>query len=177
MAKEEHKLTINEASERLGVSNRTLHHYEEKFNLAIDRNESGKRVYSEENIEILAMIIELKNKGMGLGGIKKLLEEKGVIPTEESSKIIVMEQQSVEVENLLIEVIKNTIREELRYELQSTNEKLEDLVAVTNDIKEELLNTKKELQMANERHFKDIDDKLTAWRNSKDRPWYKRFMK
>ncbi len=66
---------ISEISERSGLSIHTLRYYEkEGLLINISRNESGRRVYSETDLEWLTWIQRLKSTGMSLDDIKHFSE-------------------------------------------------------------------------------------------------------
>lgn len=71
---------IGEAAERTGLTQRTLRYYEEKGLLrAPDRMEGGFRLYSQEDLERLERIKELKDLlGFSLADIKEMLEAEDV---------------------------------------------------------------------------------------------------
>lgn len=66
---------IKEASEVSGVSVRTLHHYDEIGLLTPERASNGYRYYSEQDLEVLQMILSYKYLGLTLSEIKVLLSE------------------------------------------------------------------------------------------------------
>ena len=67
-------MKIGEVAERAGVTVRTLHHYE-KLGLvkSATRTESGHRLYGRVAVERLHMVRSLKQLGLGLGEIARLL--------------------------------------------------------------------------------------------------------
>ena len=63
---------ISEISERTGLSIYTLRYYEKEGLLTnISRNESGRRVYSDKDLNWLTWIQRLKSTGMSLENIKR----------------------------------------------------------------------------------------------------------
>ncbi len=161
--------SIGEVSERLGVTYRTLHYYENKFNLQINRDGAGNRIYTEENVEILEQILALKSKGMSLDGIKALFQEKGLIKKEENSNLIVVDEKTIELKELLITEIKKAVSDEIQKELEFTKELLEKVIEDNNNLRDEI----RKMQRQSEEHFKKFDERLTDWRN-KQQPWYKK---
>lgn len=73
-------LQIGEAADRLGLTQRTLRYYEEKGLLhAPERMDGGFRLYSDEDIERLERIKELKDLlGFSLADIKEMLDAEDV---------------------------------------------------------------------------------------------------
>lgn len=178
---EEIMYSIAEASERLKVSNRTLRHYEEKFEYEVSRDTSGNRQYTEADLEIFEQIISLKSKGLTLNAIKKIFQDEGLIGVK--NKIIIPEEQN-EVFSFFVNEIKKEVALTMELSLKETNEKLSEALAIIEENKKatELIlkenrDLKDELKKYNnntEDHYKMIDDKLIAWRNSSKRPWYEK---
>lgn len=170
--------SISEASERLGnISYRTLHYYEQKVGLKINRDGSGNRIYTERDIDLFDKIIELKKKGMSLDGIRAIFQEKGFVEPEENKNIVVMDEKAFEMKELFIEEIRIAVAEQMKEELLFTNNKIDQIMAENIELKEEI----NKLLRQNDEHYNKIDQQLTAWRenNSQDKhiPWYKRLFK
>jgi DNA-binding transcriptional MerR regulator len=162
--------SIKEVSERLDITYRTLHYYEKKFNLQINRDKSGSRIYREEDIDLLEKILDLKDKGMTLDGIKSLFEEKGVLDNEDDNKsIALIDEEDVDVKEIIINEIKLAVSKELEDTKNTLNEIVEDNKALRKELRE--------LKRANEDHYKKIDNRLTEWRNSSYKPWWKKIFK
>jgi MerR family transcriptional regulator, heat shock protein HspR len=65
---------ISVAAELAGVHPQTLRIYERKGLIEPKRTEGRSRRYSERDIELLQHIQELTNEGVGLAGVKRILE-------------------------------------------------------------------------------------------------------
>jgi DNA-binding transcriptional MerR regulator len=76
----EHYLQIGEAADRLGLTQRTLRYYEEKGLLnPPTRMEGGFRLYSDEDMERIQRILQLKELlGFSLAEVKDMLESEDV---------------------------------------------------------------------------------------------------
>ena len=68
--------TIKEAAKELGVEAHALRYWEEELNLTIDRNAQGRRVYTEENIQLFRDIMGWKEQGLQLKSIREMLHGK-----------------------------------------------------------------------------------------------------
>ena len=67
--------TIKQVAEMSGVSNRTLRFYhEEKLLEPREMNQSGYRIYGEEELERLQQILLYKELGLKLTVIKQILD-------------------------------------------------------------------------------------------------------
>jgi MerR family transcriptional regulator/heat shock protein HspR len=65
---------ISVAAELAGVHPQTLRIYERKGLIEPQRTEGRSRRYSDRDIELLQHIQELTNEGVGLAGVKRVLE-------------------------------------------------------------------------------------------------------
>ena len=66
---------ISQVVEKTNIKPHTIRYWEDELDLTINRNNMGHRCYSEENIELLLKIKELKNLGYQLKAIKLLLPD------------------------------------------------------------------------------------------------------
>lgn len=67
-------MKVKEVADLVGISVRTLHHYDEIGLLTPDQTtESGYRLYSDENLEILQQILFFRELGFPLKKIKEIL--------------------------------------------------------------------------------------------------------
>lgn len=68
------KMRVKEVADLVGISVRTLHHYDEIGLLSPEETtESGYRLYSEENLELLQQILFFKELGFPLKKIKEII--------------------------------------------------------------------------------------------------------
>ncbi len=65
---------ISVAAELAGVHAQTLRIYERKGLIEPARTQGGSRRYSDRDIQLLHRIQELTNEGVGLMGVRKILE-------------------------------------------------------------------------------------------------------
>ena len=66
---------ISQVVEKTSIKPHTIRHWEDELHLTINRNNMGHRCYSEENIELLLKIKQLKDLGYQLKAIKLLLPD------------------------------------------------------------------------------------------------------
>lgn len=104
-------MKVKEVADLVGVSIRTLHHYDEIGLLTPKEiTESGYRLYSEENIETLQQIIFFKELGFPLKEIKKILSNPSFNRYEAfilQRKMLVEKRNQVDQ---MIETIDKTIK-------------------------------------------------------------------
>lgn len=67
---ENKRYIISEASQKTGLEPHVLRYWEDELGLEIERNELGHRYYSEEQINLLCRVKEMKQRGFQLKAIK-----------------------------------------------------------------------------------------------------------
>ncbi len=110
-------LSIKKVAEQTGLTEYTLRYYEkEELLVSIKRDEAGRRVYDEKDMEIINTITCLKNTGMPIKEIRKFVKysTKGDSTLEERRKMVLKQKKMVE------EKI-----EELKRELNKISKKLD----------------------------------------------------
>ena len=110
---------ISVAAELAGVHAQTLRIYERKGLIEPARTEGGSRRYSERDIELLQHIQELTNEGVGLSGVKRILELE-----------LALEKATAEIERLR-EQVKRARGEAAETEARVRREHRRDLVPVS----------------------------------------------
>lgn len=67
--------SISEAAAKFNIAESTLRYYEKKGLLPlIERDEAGRRLFSEDQISLLETVICLKNTHMPISGIKQYID-------------------------------------------------------------------------------------------------------
>ncbi|EHF2868638.1 MerR family transcriptional regulator [Listeria monocytogenes] len=89
----------HEVAEKLGITVPTLHYYEKAGLLpSIKRNSVGNRIYTEENIEWLYMIVLMREVGVPIREIRSYIQLllKGPETIPERYQLVTQYKQSVE---------------------------------------------------------------------------------
>lgn len=73
MQKEEY--LIKEAARAVKVESHVLRYWEEELDMPIQRNEKGHRIYTQDDLERFMKVKELKEEGLQLKAVKKILQE------------------------------------------------------------------------------------------------------
>lgn len=115
-------MKVKEVAEMVGVSIRTLHHYDQIGLLTPkETTDSGYRLYSEENLEKLQQILFFKELDFSLKEIKKIINSPSFNRQE---ALILQRKMLIEKRNRvdkMIETIDKTIKH-MMGEIQMTNE-------------------------------------------------------
>ncbi|WP_323702422.1 MerR family transcriptional regulator [Mammaliicoccus sp. Dog046] len=116
------KMTVKEVSNLVGISVRTLHHYD-KINLLKPSmiSEAGYRLYSEDNIDRLQQILFFKALDFPLKKIKSILDD----PSFDKQEALFMHKRMLLEKKTQIEQIIQTIEQtekHLKGEINMTNE-------------------------------------------------------
>lgn len=115
-------MKVKEVAELVGVSIRTLHHYDQIGLLTPKEiTDSGYRLYSEENLETLQQILFFKELGFTLKEIKKIINSPSFNRQEAlilQRKMLIEKRKKVDK---MIETIDKTIKH-MAGEIQMTNE-------------------------------------------------------
>ena len=77
---------ISVAAELAGVHPQTLRIYERKGLIEPQRTQGQSRRYSDRDIELLQHIQELTNEGVGLAGVKRILELEAALEEAEAEE-------------------------------------------------------------------------------------------
>ncbi|KXH80859.1 MerR family transcriptional regulator [Sporosarcina sp. HYO08] len=115
-------MKVKEVAELVGISVRTLHHYDEIGLLTPDdTTEAGYRLYSDENIATLQQILFFRELGFPLKKIKKLLDDPSFNRQQafEMQRDMLLEKRKRL--DAMIETIEQTIQHE-KGEINMTNE-------------------------------------------------------
>ncbi len=69
------KLSIQQTAEKIGVATSTLRYYEEAGILpGIQRNDSGHRIYEDQDLGWISWIVLLRSSGMPIETIRRFVE-------------------------------------------------------------------------------------------------------
>lgn len=103
--------TIKEVEEKFGLPASTLRYYEKEGILPkINRNDGGRRQYTEEELEWLQLVIALRNTGMSMEDIKAyiLLIKQGDETLENRRAMLLEHKKAIEekMEQTLIHLEK-----------------------------------------------------------------------
>ncbi len=173
---------ISEAAKKVHVESHVLRYWEEELQLPIHRNEMGHRYYTQEDIEKLKEIKQLKEQGLQLKAIKPIISKGEDVVLSKAQKYVV----SLAKENRVAEAQPAMEKEEkaarLQYLLQHM---ITEAVKTANqelctDVKESII---KELDYQfrmkeekdeerfkqEEEHYRKIDEMIRERHNARER--------
>ena len=134
-------MKIKEVADLVGISVRTLHHYDEIGLLIPEKTtEAGYRIYSDENLENLQQILFFKELGFPLKKIKEIIDS----PTFEHQEALEMQHKMLldkkkQLEKMIV-TIEKTIQHSKGEIQMSIQEKFEGFDFSSNPYEEEARN-------------------------------------
>ncbi len=111
------RMHIGEVAQRVGLSLRTIRHYEDVGLIAAStRSPGGFRLYTEQDVARLQLVVDMKPLGFTLGEMRQLLEALDAVADEDATA----SQQEVVLERLSMygaaaEARCRALRAELRH--------------------------------------------------------------
>lgn len=180
------KYSITELSERLNVTDHALRYYEREFNLKVPKGERGRRCYTPELANIMYQIKTMRDNGLEIKAIKKILESQSetcepppVVLDDSSTSLIPLNSSinTVDIRDFLDD-FKNQIttsftaemtvaRDHISREIQKS--KLELGACVENSVRK--------LESKMEKHFADVDKSISDWRDKNQKGLFNRLLK
>jgi MerR family transcriptional regulator, Zn(II)-responsive regulator of zntA len=120
-------LTISQVARKLGINIQTIYFYEKKGLIStVNRSESGYRLFTVEDVEIISFIIRNKKLGLTLEEIRELLNLQknnnlscGEVYQRLEKKITQINQQIEELTTLKNELLPLLNKAKLQQEQQS----------------------------------------------------------
>lgn len=168
-------MMINEVAQLAGISVRTLHHYDDIGLLKpTSTTESGYRIYSSDNLDLLQQILFFKKLGLPLKKIKNILDNPQYNrqeTLETQYQMLVEEQQRL---NNMIQLIEKTIHYSKGELTMSNEEKFKGFDFTSNNYEQEakekwdneaVEQTKKKLNPFNQQRFNEIYRHLATLRH------------
>lgn len=98
---------ISDASKMLDVESHVLRYWEEELEIKIPRNEMGHRYYTENHINLLRNVRDLKNQGYGLRTIRMMI---GGNP-KELPQVPKISNKMEQFQEIMGNIVANALRE------------------------------------------------------------------
>lgn len=136
-------MRVKEVADLVGISVRTLHHYDEIGLLVPDQvTESGYRIYSDENLATLQQILFFKELGFPLKKIKEIIQS----PSFDQYEALQLHRE------ILIK-------------------KRDQLNQMIHTVEKTILHLKGEIEMANEERFEGFDFRKNPYEEEARKRW------
>ena len=115
----EKRYIISDASKMLNVESHVLRYWEEELGINIPRNEMGHRYYTENHINLLKNIRDLKKQGYGLRAIKMMITDPKDSKDEKNTKELpdtqlkanVSENKMEQFQAIMDKIVSNALKE------------------------------------------------------------------
>lgn len=171
------RYTITELSEYLNVTDHTLRYYEKEFGLAIPKDDRGRRYYTTVNANIMFQIKSMRDDGLEIKAIRKILQTENVIceksrdvPDDSQSSLVAYNSNENNINELksFFMDFKEEIASSVHTEMSAAQEYLGREI---NKSKLELgacfENNLRKMESKMEKHFQDVDMSLGKWREKR----------
>lgn len=167
------KYTITELSEHLKVTDHALRYYEKEFNLSVPKDDRGRRYYTPEIANIMYQIKTMRDDGLEIKAIRKILQSENVIaetaaiPLEEGSfSVLPVESasKSTDIERFF-DNFKREITSCVSAEMSSAKEEIaKEILKSKLELGACVENSIRKLETKMEKHFQEVDNSIVRWR-------------
>ncbi len=186
------RYSITELSEALHITDHALRFYEKEFGLDIPKDNRGRRFYKTEHANLMYQIKIMRDQGLELKAIRKILEDENIIhdpvknlPSSNEVLPAVVTNPSNKLSTSELTIIMetlNSIKEQLinsvSTEIMSSREYLsKDLYKSKLELGACIENSNRKLELKLDRHFQEVDKSLTNWRERKKSSLFGRLKK
>jgi len=180
------RYTITELSEQLSVTDHTLRYYEKEFGICVPKDERGRRYYTSELANLMYQIKNMRNEGLEIKAIKKILHSENMLPTppplasENYVTTVVPAEMSTNSTNFkqFFDEFKNEISANVAAEVSSARDHLSrELNKTKLELGACVENSMRRLETKLDKHFSEVDRSLAEWRDRKKKSFLRRFFK
>jgi len=180
------KYSITELSERLHITDHALRYYEKEFNFPIPRDDRGRRYYTPEFANIMYQITSMRNEGLAIKAIQKILQSENIIsdhpPVVQKNNILPsINLQKAQISNEFKEFFNELERQITDEVTQQVSCAKDNIIKEINKSKLELgacvENSSRKLETKLEKHFNNVDRMLGIWREKNRHGFLKKVIK
>lgn len=179
------KYSITELSESLNVTDHALRFYEKEFNLSIPKDNRGRRYYTTELANVMYQIKNMRDEGLEIKAIKKILATEGYInesnsisfnPIDGQLPAVVgqgaVTQLSSNELGVILEALtgmKDQLYSSVSSEFSATREYFsKEITRSKLELGACVENSSRKLELKLDRHFQEVDRALSLWREKKN---------
>ena len=181
------RYSITELSESLNITDHALRFYEKEFGLKIPKDSRGRRFYTTELANVMYQIKDMRDQGLELKAIRKILEDENII--SETNTFSGYTSESVKGEQLpalmgsspahlnsselavimdAINSMKEQVYNNISTELMSTKDHISKEIHKSKlELGACVENSSRKLEIKLDRHFQEVDRSITTWREKK----------
>lgn len=183
------KYSITELSERLNVTDHTLRYYEKEFGIYVPKDERGRRCYSPELANLLYNIKNMRDEGLEIKAIKKILQSESTVA---EPRPIVVDETAVaviaaarpgysgdleEIKEFFVD-FRDQLSENISSEVSTARDQLSrELIKTKLELGACIENGMRKLESKMEKHFQEVDRSIGLWRERNNRNPIKRLLK
>jgi len=180
------RYTITELSERLKVTDHALRFYEKEFSLVVPKDDRGRRYYTPELANIMYQIKTMRDDGLEIKAIKKILHSENMINDpapitldDGSFSVLPMDPGFKQTDiKKFFDDFKNEITSCVSSEVTSAREQLaKEIYKSKLELGACVENSIRKLESKMEKHFHDVDSSLGKWRERNQKGTVKRFFR
>lgn len=181
------RYSITELSESLNITDHALRFYEKEFGLKIPKDSRGRRFYTTELANVMYQIKDMRDQGLELKAIRKILEDENIISEANTfsgytSELVKGEQlpalmgsspahlNSSELAVIMdaINNMKEQVYSNISTELMSTKDHISKEIQKSKlELGACVENSSRKLEIKLDRHFQEVDRSITSWREKK----------
>lgn len=177
------KYTITELSESLNITDHALRYYEKEFGLKIPKDSRGRRYYPTELANVMYQIKAMRDQGLELKAIRKILEDENIIKAPNTETAVSAEQLPAVVTKRLEELssaelsmimdalgsIKEQLFNNVASEFMNTREHISKEIHKSKlELGACVENSSRKLEIKLDKHFQEVDRAITSWRERKN---------
>lgn len=166
----EQKILISEAARLVDVESHVLRYWEDELHIPVSRTQMGHRYYTKEDIQLFCCIKKLKDEGVTIKELKKLVPD--LLSTKEkcekpepyrpSAVPVPLEPDKPETEiitDVQLKQVRDLIGNVLNEVVTSNNEVLEKEISktVTSNVMHEMKFLMQAKDRRDEEHFRKLD--------------------
>ncbi len=176
------KYSITELSDSLNITDHALRFYEKEFGLNIPKDNRGRRYYSTDHANLMYQIKTMRDQGLELKAIRKILEDENIIhpagditnTSVQLPAVAVQQSNKLNYNELSVimktlESIKEQLSNNISAEFFSTREHVsKEIYKSKLELGACVENSSRKLESKLDRHFQEVDRLLTNWRDKKN---------
>lgn len=177
------RYSITELSESLNITDHALRFYEKEFGLSIPKDGRGRRYYTTELANVMYQIKAMRDQGLEIKAIRKILEDESIInsntistsdSTEQLPAVVTkrMEELSSAELSMIMEAlagIKEQLFSNVATEFISTREHISKEIHNSKlELGACMENSSRKLEIKMDKHFQEVDRYITSWRERKN---------